>query len=137
MRYIFKVLVLGNPEFTPFYVSNAFIEGGEDKETYFVWYREINVFEDVCNLEVDVISDMINTNFDELLPEIDGIIYFLNPSNEQEQEFFDLILPVIDSIKRDIPTIIMYYDPDGIIPISVNELLENLWVNHPQLEAFV
>ena len=137
MRYIFKVLVLGNPEFTPFYVSNAFIESVEDKESYFVWYKELNVFEDVCDLEIDVISDMIHTNFDELLPEIDGIIYFLNPSSEEELEFFDLILPVINSIKRDIPTIIMYYDPDGIIPISVNELLENLWVNHPQLEAFV
>ncbi len=137
MRYIFKVLVLGNPEFTPFYISNAFIEDGEDKESYFVWYKEINVFEDVCDLEIDVISNMINTNFDELLPEIDGIIYFLNPSSEEELEFFDLILPVINSIKRDIPTIIMYYDPDGIIPISVNELLENLWVKHPQLEAFV
>ncbi|MHA2429830.1 MAG: hypothetical protein ACXACC_02240 [Promethearchaeota archaeon] len=137
MRYIFKVLVLGNPKYTPFYVSNAFIEDGEDKESYFVWYKELNIFEDVCDLEIDVISDMINTNFDELLTEIDGIIYFLNPSSEEELEFFDLVLPVINSIKRDIPTIIMYYDLEGIIPISVNEILENLWVNHPQLEAFV
>ncbi|MFX0147467.1 MAG: hypothetical protein ACFE8E_06920 [Candidatus Hodarchaeota archaeon] len=137
MRYIFKTLILGNIEYTPYFVSNAFIEAGEEKENTLLWYKEINAFEDVCNLEVEVICDMINANFDEILPMVDGIIYFLNPQNNEELEYFDLILPIIDSVKRDIPTVILYYDLDGIIPISTNELLENLWLKYPQLEAFV
>jgi len=80
---------------------------------------------------------MINANFDEILPKVDGIIYFLNPQNKEELEYFDLVLPIISSVKRDIPTIIIYYDLDGLIPISTNELLENLWLKYPQLEAFV
>lgn len=137
MRYIFKILILGNVEYTPYFISNAFIENGEEKDNILLWYNEINVFEDVCDLEVDLICDMINTNFDDILPEADGIIYFLNPQNNEELEYFDLILPIIDSVKRDIPMVILYYNPDGIIPISTNELLENLWLKYPQLEGFV
>lgn len=137
MRYIFKILVLGNVEYTPHFITNAFVDNGEEKDNILLWYKEINVFEDVCDLEVDVICDMINTKFDEILPELDGIIYFLNPQIKEELEYFDLILPIIDSVKRNIPMVIIYYNSDGIIPISSNELLENLWLKYPQLEAFV
>ncbi|MHA1677500.1 MAG: hypothetical protein ACTSW3_01830, partial [Promethearchaeota archaeon] len=100
MRYIFKILILGSPEVTPVYVSYAFNEEGEDKGSYIEYYREISVLEDMCDLEIDVITDLINVDYDEIIPIVDGIIYFLNPTNKEEVEFFEMILPIINSVKR-------------------------------------
>ncbi len=136
MRYIFKVLVLGDPNIIPPYITNAFGENGEEKDTFLEWYKEITVFEDVCDLEVDVIVDLIGADYDEILPIVDGIIYFLNPMKEEETNYFETIIPVIYSVKRNIPTVIIYHDPNGVIPLAVNELLERLWINHFELEAF-
>ena len=107
MRYIFKVLVLGNPEMIPIYVTNAFGEDGEEKESFLEWYKEITVFEDICDLEVDVVSNLIGADYDELIPVVDGIIYFLNPMKEEETEFFETVMPIIYSVKRNIPTVII------------------------------
>ena len=137
MRYIFKILILGSPEVTPVYVSYAFNEEGEDKGSYIEYYREISVLEDMCDLEIDVITDLINVDYDEIIPIVDGIIYFLNPTNKEEVEFFEMILPIINSVKRNLPMVVIYFDPKGIIPIPVNELLEDLWMRYPQLEGFV
>ncbi|MFX1320398.1 MAG: hypothetical protein ACFFAQ_02030 [Promethearchaeota archaeon] len=137
MRYIFKILIFsGNPEISNLYISEAFNEIGEEKESYNEWYREIKVLEDYCDLEVDVITN-ITADFDELLPTADGIIYFLNPLEIGEFELFKMLLPEIFSVKRDIPTVIIFYDQNGILPMSVNELLETIWVNYLSLEAFV
>ncbi|MHA1671135.1 MAG: hypothetical protein ACTSV5_11255 [Promethearchaeota archaeon] len=136
MRYIFKVLVLGNPDMIPTYVTNAFGENGEEKESFLEWYKEITVFEDICDLEVDVINDLIGADYDDLIPMVDGIIYFLDPMKEEETDFFETVMPIIYSVKRNIPTVIIYYDPEGVIPLAVNELLERLWINHYELEAF-
>ncbi len=136
-RYMFKILVLGDPNIALPYMSTVFGEAGENKETYKEWYKEITALENTCDLEVDVITDLISTNFDEMIPIVDGIIYFLNPLLVEQFEFFEIIYPIINSVKRDIPCIIMFYDINGIIPLSVNTLLENVWVNFPSLEAFV
>ena len=134
MRYIFKILILGDPDAIQFYALRAFEEPGEEKGTYFEWYKEVRVLEDVCDLEIDVVTS-VSADLDELLPIVDGIIYFLNPQVEGESELFEMILPDIFSIKR--PTIVIFYDQNGILPISVNDLLENVWVNYHSLEAFV
>ncbi len=136
MRYIFKVLILGDPNVNEFYALRAFEEPGEDKETYVEWYKEVRVLDDVCDLEIDVVTSL-SADLDDLLPMVDGIIYFLNPQVEGESELFEMILPDIFSVKRDIPTIVIFYDQNGILPLSVNEILENVWVNFPSLEAFV
>ncbi len=136
MRYIFKVLILGNPETIHFYASSAFGEPGEDNKTYFEWYKEVRVLEDNCDLEIDVITSE-SADLDEIIPIVDGIIYFLNPLEQDEFEILKMVLPDIFSVKRDIPIIIVFYDQNGILPLSVNELLENVWVNYPNLEAFV
>jgi len=134
--YYFKILILGDPDTIHFYASRAFGEPGEDQETHFKWYKETKVFEDICDLEIDAITS-ISADLDEIIPMVDGIIYFLNPVNEEESELFEMILPDIFSVKRDIPTIVMFYDQNGILPISVNDLLQHIWVNFPSLEAFV
>ncbi|MBY8985365.1 MAG: hypothetical protein KGD65_09875 [Candidatus Lokiarchaeota archaeon] len=136
MPFFLKTLVLGDPEIIHFYISRAFGEPGEDKETYFEWYKEIKVLEDICDLEIDAITS-ISADLDEIIPIVDGIIYFLNPLKEEESELFKMVLPDIFSLKRDIPTIVIFYDQNGVLPLSVNELLADVWVNYPSLEAFV
>jgi len=137
MRYIFKVLILSlNSEYLSSYITQSFMEEGEDKESYIEWYKEVNVFEDTCDLEIDTIVDVINADYDELFPSVDGIIYFLNPLIQEEVEFFEMIVPVIKSVKRAIPIIVVYNNGFDILPLSVNELLENLWIRYPDLEAY-
>jgi hypothetical protein len=137
MRYIFKVLILSlNSEFLSSYISQAFLEEGEDKESYTEWYKEINVFEDVCDLEIDTVIDVINTDYDALIPSLDGIVYFLNPLIQEEVEFFEMIVPIINSVKRNIPLVVVYNNSFDLLPLSVNELLENLWIQYPDLEGF-
>jgi hypothetical protein len=135
--FYFRTLILGSDADTiHFYISRAFGEPGEDKETYVSWYKEVKVLENVCDLEIDTLIS-ISADLDEIIPMVDGIIYFLNPTVQEELELFEMILPDIFSVKRDIPTIIIFYDQNGILPISVNDLLTHIWVNFPSLEAFV
>ncbi|MFW9783072.1 MAG: hypothetical protein ACFFFB_12390, partial [Candidatus Heimdallarchaeota archaeon] len=137
MRYIFKVLLIGrDPNLIHFYASSAFGEPGEDKGTYFEWYKEIKSFEDICDLEIDAITDF-SADLDEILPIVDGIIYFLNPLIKEEIELLDMVIPDIFGVKRDIPTIINFYSQDGMLPLNVNDLLTEVWVKYPSLEAFV
>jgi len=138
MRYIFKILLLGlDGEAISFYALRAFGEEVENKGAYLEWYREEKAFEDICDLEVDAITDVINADFDEIIPTVDGIIYFLNPLKKEEFDYFDIILPIVKSVKRNIPIILMYYDQQGIFPLSINELLESLWFKYLDVEAFV
>ncbi|MFX1313688.1 MAG: hypothetical protein ACFFHD_13920, partial [Promethearchaeota archaeon] len=134
--FYFHILILGDPETIHFYISRAFEEAGEDKESYFSWLRQVKILDNICDLEIDVITSF-SADLDEIIEKVDGIIYFLNPSINEESEFFKMILPDIFSVKRDIPTIVIFYDQNGILPFSVNELLENFWINYPSLEAFV
>jgi hypothetical protein len=103
MRYIFKVLVLGlDVDAISRYCVLSFQDGGESKENYLEWYKEFNVFEDVCDLEIDCITNVIKAEFDEIIPIVDGIIYFLNPLKQEETEFFEILLPIIDSVRWNI-----------------------------------
>lgn len=140
MRYIFKILLLGlDGDAISFYALRALGEEGENKGAYLEWYKEENAFEDTCDLEINAITDITNIDFDfeEMLGTVDGVIYFINPMNKEEIEIFDSILHDIRSIKRNIPIILMYYDQRGILPLSVNELLENTWFEYLDIEAFV
>ena len=140
MRYIFKILLLGlDGDAISFYAHRAFGEPGETKGAYLEWYKEVNVFEDICDLEINAITDITNTDsdFDEMLGTVDGVIYFINPLNTEEIEIFNSLLHDIKLIKRNIPIVLMYYDLQGILPISTNELLENTWFEYLDIEAFV
>jgi len=138
MRYIFKILLLGlDGEAISFYALRAFGEEGENKGAYLELYKEVKAFEDICDLEIAAITDVINADFDEIIPTVDGIIYFLNPLNKEEFDYFDIVLPIVKSVKRNIPIILMYYDQQGIFPLSINELLESLWFKYFDVEAFV
>ncbi|TFG21953.1 MAG: hypothetical protein EU533_04815, partial [Promethearchaeota archaeon] len=135
--YYFKLLILGNPETTNAFTTLAFDDPGKDNGAITEWYREIHVFENKCELDINLITDFINNDMDSIIPTADGIIYFLNPMKKDELDFFEIVLPIINSVKRGIPLVIIYNETSGILPISVNELLENLWITHPDLEGFV
>ncbi len=140
MRYIFKILLLGlDGEAISFYSLRALGEEGENKGAYLEWYTEVPAIEDICDLEINAITDITNTDsdFDEMLKTSDGIIYFINPLNKEEIEIFDSILHDIRSVKRNIPIIIMYYDEQGILPLSINTLLEDTWFKYFDIEVFV
>lgn len=138
MRYIFKILILGlDGEAIALYTIRAFGEEGENKGPYLELYKEVKVLEDTCDLEVNAIIDVENTDLDELINTVDGIIYFMNPLKNEEKEVFNSILHDIRKVSRNIPIIIMYYDQEGIFPLSVNDLLENTWLKYFDIEAFV
>lgn len=135
-RFMFKILILGDYDTINSYASQAFGELGEDKGNYFKWYKEIKCINDYCDLEITAITS-ISADYNEMIPMAEGIIYFINPLMKEEFEIFELILPIIYSVKMDIPMIIVFYDQNGVLPISINELLENSWIKYPNLEAFV
>ena len=118
-------------------MSLAFDDSGLKNETLLEWYKEVNVLENKCELDINLVIDMVNTDMDDIIPLADGIIYFLNPTSKEDSEFFEIVLPIIQSSKRGIPVVLVYLDPSGILPIAVNDLLEELWINHPDLEGFV
>ncbi|MEJ2277695.1 MAG: hypothetical protein P8Y70_08100 [Candidatus Lokiarchaeota archaeon] len=74
--YIFRILILGNPDIAIPYLTLSFNSIGEDKEKYIQWLEEIHVLDEDCDLEIDMITDM-SLDFDKLIPTVDGIIYFL------------------------------------------------------------
>jgi len=138
MRYIFKILILGlDGETISLYTIRAFGEEGENKGPYLELYKEVKVLENTCDLEINAITDVENTDLDELINTVDGIIYFINPLKNEEKEVFNSIFHDIRKISRNIPLVIMYYDDEGIIPLSVNSMLENTWLKYFDIEAFV
>ena len=138
MRYIFKILILGlDGEAIALYTIRTFGEEGENKGPYLELYKEVKVLEDTCDIEVNAIIDVENTDLDEMINTVDGIIYFINPLKSEEKEVFDSILHDIRKISRSIPLIIMYYDNEGILTLSANNLLENAWLKYFDVEAFV
>ena len=79
--YYFKLLILGNPETTNPFTILAFDDPGKDTGAIIEWYKEIHVFENKCELDINLITDFINNDMDSIIPTADGIIFFLNLPN--------------------------------------------------------
>ncbi len=133
---MFRILVLGKPENTIPYLMNTGVEDGEDQEEIYECYKEIKVFDSICNLEIDVTAKL-TADFDEIIPNVDGIIYFLDPMEKGEWDLFELVSEIIQQVRRDIPIIIFFYSPGRIISIPSNILLEGVWKNYPTYESFI
>ena len=136
MRYMFRILVLGKPESSIPYIMNTGVEDGEDQEDIYECYKEIKVFDNICNLEIDVVAKL-TADFDEIIPNVDGIIYFLNPMEKREWDLFELLSEIISDVRRGIPIIIFFNSPGRIISIPSNILLEGVWKNYPTYESFI
>jgi len=133
---MFRILVLGKPENTIPYIMNTGVEDGEDQEEIYECYKEIKVFDNICNLEIDVIAKL-SADFDEIIPNVDGILYFLDPMERGEWDLFELVSEIIQQVRRDIPIIIFFYSPNRIITIPSNILLDGVWKNYPTYECFI
>lgn len=137
MPFELNILILGESSSTNFYMSRAIVEPGKDMGDYYKLKKEIEILDEKCILEADVVTSLL-VDFDKNIRRADGIVYFLNPLLKEEMIRFNMIIKNIFSVKkRVIPLIIVFYDRYGIVPISINELLEDIWVNYPSLEAFV
>ncbi len=133
---MFRILVLGTPESSIPYIMNTGVEDGKDQEDIYECYKEIKVFDNICNLEIDVVAKL-TADFDEIIPNVDGIIYFLNPMEKREWDLFELLSEIISDVRRGIPIIIFFYSASRIITISSNILLEGVWKNYPTYESFI
>ena len=75
-------------------------------------------------------------NYDEILPASDGIIYFVNPNSPSEIDLFKEIIGIIQHFRRDLPTIVIFHDPNKFISLPTNQLLSLIWSSYT-FEAFV
>ena len=90
------------------------------------WQKEYLIQEDEITLSLDV--PVVNTaNYDDLIPMADGIIYFLNPNSAEEIEIFRELMKIIQGVRRDIPTIIIFHDKTQLIRFPINSLFEWIW----------
>ncbi|HMF34539.1 MAG TPA: hypothetical protein VKK79_24160, partial [Candidatus Lokiarchaeia archaeon] len=88
MRYLFRVLCFGNPIGVQRFIQqagNVKIDEFASDEALEVWDKEITVETDSCSMEICVLLKE-NADFDEIIPTTDGILYFIDPSNEMEAE---------------------------------------------------
>ncbi|MHA1762233.1 MAG: hypothetical protein ACTSYC_00520 [Promethearchaeota archaeon] len=135
---MFKILVLGNPDQLINYFSLIFGEKrAEIMNTYWEWHEETQVLEDTCEVDIDIIIDPINADYDTLISMSDGIFYFVNPTSEEELELFQINISIIRTMKREIPSIIIFHDENGVLPFNSLDLLQAIWLNYPEMEAFV
>ncbi len=135
MRYIFKVLTLGDSNLSlPMIKSGKLTHQFQDHEIS-RWSRTLNVGTDQAVIEIDaVLSSTID--FDSIIPTSDGILYFLDPNDIQQFELFEMIIEIIQKMGRTIPIILVFYTRKGFIFTPSNFLLEYIWENY-LIEAFV
>lgn len=136
MRYIFRVLVLGDPLLAiPFMINGGVEHAGQDAELSH-WAKSINIGkDDIADLEIDVVVTS-SADFDTLIPTSDGILYFINPNKIEDFDLFEMIVDILFEVRREIPIVIIFNDNKGVIRIPSNLLIENIWENYP-FEAFV
>jgi hypothetical protein len=105
----------------------------QDQETS-VWHSQFSYDSDAC--DVDLIVPVAAANYDDLIPMADGILYFLNPNSVDQVELFKELINIIQNVRRDIPTVIIFRDRENLIRFSSNQLLEWVWATYPY-EAFI
>ncbi|TFG14698.1 MAG: hypothetical protein EU535_03070 [Promethearchaeota archaeon] len=135
MRYIFKVLTLGDSNLSlPMIKSGKLTHQFQDHEIS-RWSKTLNVGTDQAVIEIDaVLSSTID--FDSIIPTSDGILYFLDPNDVQQFELFEMIIEIIQKMGRTIPIILVFYTRKGFLFTPSNFLLEYIWENF-LIEAFV
>ncbi len=125
MSYMFNILVLGENETVLEYLQKGGLENVSIEDVSQWEYQEDNI-----NLTFEVPMN-INADYDNLISMADGILYFLNPNSESDIEIFKELMKIIQGMKRDIHTIVLFRDKNNVIDTSANELLEWIWTDYP------
>jgi hypothetical protein len=103
------------------------------------WNTQLNRGQEDNPDEIDITFDIPigeETNFDELIPMADGCVYFVNPNVPAEFELFKEIYKILQSVRREIHGVVVFYDPDAFIGPSSNVLCKKIWEDFP-CEVFV
>ena len=138
MRYLFRVLCFGEPVGTIQFIQdagNVKIDEIASNEDLQVIDKEIIIENNSCNLELCVILKD-NVDFDEIIPTTDGILYFLDPSNDLELQTFYLIMQVIEKLDRIIPICLIMHSLNKYFPVPVNKFAYEIWMNFDYVEVF-
>ncbi len=127
MAYIFNILVLGENQTVLEYLQQGGLENVSIDDVSQWEYQADN---DNINLTFEVPMN-INADYDNLISMADGILFFLNPNSESEIEIFKDMMKIIQGMKRNIHTIVIFRDKSKVIDASANELLNWIWSDYP------
>ena len=127
MSYIFNILVLGDNETVLDYLQKGGLENVSIDDVSQWEYQGEN---ENINLTFEVPMN-INADYDNLISMADGILFFLNPNSESEIEIFKDMMKIIQGMKRNIHTIVIFRDKSKVIDASANELLNWIWSDYP------
>src|SRR6056297_3032802 len=125
MHYMVSCLVLGD-----FFVGlkNLNKNGYEnvDKSEISRWEKVIQKNGDEINITIEV-PVVENAPYESLIPMADGIIYYLNPNNYEDVALFKDLINIIQKVRRDIPTIVVFHDNQKYVKFTGNNLLSWIW----------
>jgi hypothetical protein len=122
---MFNILVLGDTETVLEYLQQGGLENVSIEDVSQWEYQKDNI-----NLTFEVPMNL-NCDYDNLISMADGILYFLNPNSESDIEIFKELMKIIQGMKRDIHTIVVFRDKSRVIDASANELLNWIWSDYP------
>ncbi len=125
MSYMFNILALGDNETALNYLQQGGLENVSIDDVSQWEYQKDNI---TLTFELPL---NVNADYDNLISMCDGILYFLNPNSESEIEIFKEIMKIIQGMKRNIHTIVLFRDKNNVIDKSANELLEWIWSDYP------
>ncbi len=134
MQYLFSLLVLGDSISAIQYIDQGKLTNESQDQELSKWSTTLSYGENQCIMELTV--PVAIPNYDEILPASDGIIYFVNPNSPSEIDLFKEIIGIIQHFRRDLPTIVIFHDPNKFISLPTNQLLSLIWSSYT-FEAFV
>ncbi len=138
MRYLFRVLCFGEPIGVIQFIQaagNVKLDELASNEDLQVFDKEIMIENNTANLELcAILKD--NADFDEIIPTTDGILYFLDPSNDLELQTFYIISGILEKLDRIIPVCLILHSVTKYFPVPVNRFANEIWWKFDYVEVF-
>jgi hypothetical protein len=140
MDYLFSLICLGSPQLALKYLNNGKMSPSESNAKLVKFDSVISSFsvdsneKNNYNLEINVPlrSDISEQD----LLSSDGILFFTNPTDDTDYTVLKEQFAYISKLPRDLPSIVIFYNPDGLITKPTNKILEMIWKN-TLYEAFI
>ena len=133
MEYLFSLLCLGSSKLALSYLEKGNLKPEVLDANTIKFSTEINTFSVELNQKNNYILDLTlpkreDYSENEILT-ADGILFFTNPADEADYTFLIEQLSYIFSLPRPIPVVVLVYNPNGIIAMPTNKILEKIWKN--------
>ena len=122
---MFNILVLGDIETVLEYLQQGGLKNVSIDNVSQWEYQEDNI-----NITFEVPLN-VNADFENMISMADGVLYFLNPNSESQIEIFKELMKIIQKMKRNIHTIVLFRDRYRLIETPANELLGWIWSDYP------